>query len=514
VLWLAYGAALWFARRRQRLYWVVLLTGAMLLLTQSLFSHASSAQDAVASIAGDWLHLTAVALWVGGLAQFVNIISPVRQRLNTQPLAVLVGHFSNYARVAVAAILASGFYSAWLLVGTVEGLLTTVYGRALLVKLILVVPLLSLGAVNLLVTRRELKAGNAIWGTRLRALVSTELALAVIIMAAVGIMTAIAPARNIIALRVAAQFTLEPTPFYDSYYFEESQIHIDLEISPGWVGENSFKLRIYTHTGDPITDASLIRLRFEALSENLGESELRPEHQGEGVYLARGTNLSLPGEWRIRVTLQRPGQYDTVVDYTPQIEAAPVSTPEIDPTPPLQVRLVWLLLTGVALLVFGGLAASEGGLQQVRSRLLAAPLLIVGTVFVFYGVQAALQMPTEQETIVANSNAATGRQETTLPNPIQPDAASIDAGHALYAQYCVSCHGTEGKGDGPVGMTLNPRPADLTIHTAPGVHTDGQLYEWITNGFPGSAMPAWGGVLSETDRWNLVNYIRTLGQPQ
>jgi copper transport protein len=107
-----------------------------------------------------------------------------------------------------------------------------------------------------------------------------------------------------------------------------------------------------------------------------------------------------------------------------------------------------------------------------------------------------------------------GTQESTLPNPVQPDAASIAAGHTLFLDNCVPCHGVSGKGDGPIGLTLNPRPADLTRHTAPGVHTDGQLYEWITNGYPNSAMPAFGTRLSDSDRWNLVNYIRTLAQPQ
>jgi copper transport protein len=106
----------------------------------------------------------------------------------------------------------------------------------------------------------------------------------------------------------------------------------------------------------------------------------------------------------------------------------------------------------------------------------------------------------------------TGVQESTLPNPIQPDAASVAAGNVLFVQNCQPCHGATGKGDGPIGLTLNPRPADLNKHAAPGVHTDGQLYEWITTGYPDSAMPAFGPRLSDTDRWNLVNYIRTLAQ--
>jgi len=98
---------------------------------------------------------------------------------------------------------------------------------------------------------------------------------------------------------------------------------------------------------------------------------------------------------------------------------------------------------------------------------------------------------------------------TEQANPIPPNSESVAAGQAVFTVHCVSCHGETGKGDGPLGVVLNPRPADLSQHAIPGVHTDAQLYEWITDGFPGSAMPAWKSRLSDTDRWNLVNFIRT-----
>jgi mono/diheme cytochrome c family protein len=99
-----------------------------------------------------------------------------------------------------------------------------------------------------------------------------------------------------------------------------------------------------------------------------------------------------------------------------------------------------------------------------------------------------------------------------VTNPIPPTAASIDRGQDIYAQNCASCHGITGRGDGPAGLSLVPRPADFRIHLAAG-HTDAQLFDWITNGFPGSAMPAWKDTLSEEDRWNVLNYIKSAFGP-
>lgn len=94
-------------------------------------------------------------------------------------------------------------------------------------------------------------------------------------------------------------------------------------------------------------------------------------------------------------------------------------------------------------------------------------------------------------------------------NPVPSDAASRAAGKALYRQHCQSCHGAEGHGDGPLGAALNPRPADLSHHMAPGMHPDGQVFLWISAGVEGSPMPAFQEVLSEQERWHLVNFIRT-----
>jgi mono/diheme cytochrome c family protein len=83
----------------------------------------------------------------------------------------------------------------------------------------------------------------------------------------------------------------------------------------------------------------------------------------------------------------------------------------------------------------------------------------------------------------------------------------VDTGYRLYQANCTACHGVDGNGGGPLSGTTPVTPPSLRAHLAE--HTDGDLFYWISEGLPGG-MPAWKTELSETDRWNLVNYLRSL----
>ncbi len=96
-------------------------------------------------------------------------------------------------------------------------------------------------------------------------------------------------------------------------------------------------------------------------------------------------------------------------------------------------------------------------------------------------------------------------------SPTHFAAAAIMRGAALYPQHCAVCHGADGRGDGPAAKSLAWPPADLT---APHLwaHSDGELIWWLSHGIEapegGLAMPGFAGVLSERDRWDLIDYIR------
>lgn len=516
LLWGLLGLVLWRGRGGKQSLRLALLCSALILITQSLFSHAMAVPD-YAAVAGDWLHLMSTALWVGGLVAFALVLFTLRHEPDRTPLFErLVGAFSNYARVPVMLLLVTGLYAAWLEVGSVTALLTTVYGKALLVKLLLLFPLLGMAAVNLIFTRQGLQAGERLWSGRLRGLVGAEITLAAGILLAVGVMTSSNPARGIEAQRQAAASPPQPQPYFAMQLVNDQMMH--LEITPGYVGENEFIITPFDETGNPIEDATLIRLRFTSLDQNVGDSELRLQPNGQSEYRLKGANLSLAGQWRIRMTVARPNKFDTLVDFNLTIGLS-LPAPSFNMMSDVSgtVRTLAAALVGLALLGVGGVIAARSGRMIITApSLLAVSSAAVGLIFIIAAVNGF-----PSKVVVGSDVSATpaqtilnfsGTQEPALPNPVPPDAASIHGGYTLFKQNCVMCHGPAGKGDGPVGLTLNPRPADLTVHAKLGIHPDGQLFEWISNGFPHSAMPAFGQRLSDVELWDLVNYIRTLSQ--
>ena len=94
-------------------------------------------------------------------------------------------------------------------------------------------------------------------------------------------------------------------------------------------------------------------------------------------------------------------------------------------------------------------------------------------------------------------------------NPIPATPASVQKGGELFAIYCTPCHGTQGKGNGPVSTKFVP-PADLTNPDLQKGRTDGYWQSYMSVG--GAVMPSYAEALSAEERWHVVNFLRTLAQ--
>jgi len=126
--------------------------------------------------------------------------------------------------------------------------------------------------------------------------------------------------------------------------------------------------------------------------------------------------------------------------------------------------------------------------------------------FVAMPAWSALLVLTAQPALAGERPWTAPAAESKKQNPM-PRAAGVQEGKKIFEANCSMCHGPTGKGDGPVGAALTPKPEDLTSREV-RAQTDGALYWKISTGR--GAMPSWQ-TLPEKDRWSVVNYIRSLG---
>jgi copper transport protein len=450
------------------------------LLSQSLASHAAADPQPFLPVLADWIHLVAAAVWVGGLIHLAIGLwalraSELAANDRTQFTAWLIPRFSVLALTSVALLTVTGSYSAYLRIGSVQALFGSMYGWALITKLLVAWPMAMMGAINLLIVTPMVKrvagrpTGDLSLVGRFRGLVTGEVMLGFILLLSVSWLTSLPPART-------------PSEVSLTGSAQADDVQVNLSITPGHVGVNTFRVRLLVNGLSP-TAVQAVELRFTPTG-NMPPSQAELAALGGGDFAATGGFLGYPETWQVQVVVRREGRFDAFANFTYALGVATAAAP-----------FPWNRVSGVLLLGVGlAYLFALNRLSHSRRQLIVAGVLpTMALAVVSLGVASGLPFQAAVNQI----------------NPIPPNAESLARGEAVYSANCQPCHGASGRGDGPVGLTLNPRPADLAAHAVPGVHTDAQLYDFITNGYPGSLMPAFGQRLSERDRWDLVNLIRT-----
>ncbi len=433
----------------------------------------------------DALHLSAAALWIGGLVSLVIAI-----RGNAESRIESVRRFSVVAAASVPVLVAAGLLSALIQIPNVSGIVDTGWGAAFLIKIVILLALFSAAGANAFSLRPRDESADgqdSALAKRFGRMMRLEALLGLSVIAVSAVLTQLpSPA--------SAQPEIEQKDNTVVETVSRGEIIASLEISPNLVGFNTWTATV---TGAQDNPVEALLLRFRYTDRSVGPVTVPATRMSEGRFQLEGAYFGLPGRWTVEMELRRSTGDDLVVAVQSDVESGFQSSPfAADSGGALGLPLTQMDWNGVGALwafVLGGLAwinrprirriwGPRGGDAAFASGLLG---LIVAVV------------------LLTGLHVEPGR---TLANPVERTAESVEQGAALFAANCASCHGETGAGDGPLADSLPAPPANFTVHVP--FHPDGVLYAWITDGIRGTGMPAWSPQLSDQERWDLVNFLR------
>jgi copper transport protein len=294
--------------RMGRLWWFTAAVGALGLLTLSMGGHAIAVQRPVVGVVLDWLHLLAAGIWAGGVIHMALLLP---RGVTRGQLADMVKKFSPLAALCVAVLIGTGLYPTLLHIPSMKALEQTAYGGTLIVKLLLILPLLMLGAFNLIIVGPRLRQGEAVAGW-LRWAAAGEVALMALVVGAAVLLTNLPPAR------VALPPEVLDVGIHTQNYAAE------LKMSPLLPGYRTVDTVIESHEGSPMAPDTRVELELVLQEHDMGHNVTEGKFLGDGKYRFDNVLVGMPGHWDFIVRVAPPGGAKTEeIKYTVTVPELP-----------------------------------------------------------------------------------------------------------------------------------------------------------------------------------------------
>jgi copper transport protein len=241
------------------------------------------------------VHVLAVSAWLGGIAVLVFVLRGATRELEpaerTRTLTAVVGRFSTLALGAIALVLATGITQAIIGVSSLSELFDTAYGRAVLIKLGLLLAIIGLGAVNrtrVLPRLRNATAPGAA-GVLLRRTLNTELAIALVVLGVTGALAGYPPANTVAAGPYSTDARIGPA-------------RLELTVEPAAVGSNEMHLYLFNGSDGRQFDATKeLTVTAELPGKRIHPIALDARQAGPGHYVVSGAAFGVKGDWKVEV---------------------------------------------------------------------------------------------------------------------------------------------------------------------------------------------------------------------
>ncbi|MDQ7859386.1 MAG: copper resistance protein CopC [Armatimonadota bacterium] len=296
--------------------WVAVAAALAALGGMTLNAHAWGGGPA--AVLADWIHLAAGTVWIGGLACLLLVLAAVAPAARLRAARALVPRFSSTAAASLAALIVTGAYAIGLHVPSTAALAATGYGRTLVVKLLLVLPLVALAAVNRFVLRPQLASGGEAAPPAQRQFVrvaGAEVGLGAAILLATAALTAWPPA----AVSVARPAESPGLVFVGAV----GDARLSLRVAPARPGENTIEATVEGADREPLGQDARVLVRLHKLDEEVTSPTVTLLGIGAGRYASPDPVLLPSGWWELEVVLRRRGVLDRTVSFPLRLGAGP-----------------------------------------------------------------------------------------------------------------------------------------------------------------------------------------------
>lgn len=310
---------------------------------QALSGHAAApGGNIVTPVAADVLHVLAAGVWAGGLIGLLVALPAVWMGgRHPRVRAIALGAFRAFAPFAAAGVLVlliTGGYAVARQTPRAEALVGSPYGWVLVLKLALVAVMGGLGFWNFTLLHRRFVGRLAAalrrrpWRLRLPVriaprLLAAEAGVAVMIVCAVGLLTALPPPRAWDGLSA---------PGGDASRTASATIDdlvVTLNVKPNRPGQNVFVVRAASTRRPAPAPITRVLLRFTYLDEATGRVTAVANELERGRYVLTSDHLAMAGRWRIEVVVRRDGVEDRVAPFDWAIGAGGVGLAASAPGP-------------------------------------------------------------------------------------------------------------------------------------------------------------------------------------
>lgn len=286
--------------------WVLGAAGAAGVLVHVSAGHAASAAWFwLLDIVLQWVHMTGVGVWIGGLLWLLIGL----RRLTPGRHSRAVDAYSRVATITLVVVLATGIARALAEVPTPSALVDESYGRVLLVKLTLVLCLVGLGALNHFRWVPALRSdATETRATRRFTLNSRgELAAAFVVFAATAVLSGLAP------VVIAASSAASPAVSTSAADYATT-MRVELTLAPGVAGRNSYTVWVDDYdTGDPLRTITAVRLDCSLPTRPaMAPVTTKLRRAADGSWRGGGLDFSVAGRWRVDVVVQQESTGTTV----------------------------------------------------------------------------------------------------------------------------------------------------------------------------------------------------------